>query len=72
MSYVTERQRQEILEAMSEHLNFCPRCSLKQAYDLEFESRLVNACRQNKETLLELLEEDCGVVGNGDGTSSSR
>lgn len=58
MSYLNRSERQLLLTTMQQHLESCSRCGLKQAYDLEFETRLRNACRQNSDALLQVLKDD--------------
>lgn len=55
---LTSSERQLLLTTMKQHLESCSRCGLKQAYDLEFESRLKIACRQNSDALLQVLKDD--------------
>lgn len=58
MAQTTEAERQRVIAAFEEHFKHCQHCSLKRAYDLELDTRIKQACQQNSDVLLQLLEED--------------
>lgn len=58
MAQTTIAERQQVIAALEEHFGFCQHCSLKRAYDLELDARIKQACEQNSDFLLQLLEED--------------
>lgn len=58
MAQTTEAERQRVIAAFEEHFEHCQHCSLKRAYDLELDTRIKQACQQNSDVLLKLLEED--------------
>jgi hypothetical protein len=66
LSHVTRKQRQAMTAAVEEHLDYCHHCSLKRGFDLEFDSRIQRTCRDNRNTLLQLLDEADGDAVEGD------
>ena len=48
-------QRQQIVRALEDHIEKCPRCFRKRSYDLEFEARLESTLNENREFLLTKL-----------------
>jgi hypothetical protein len=54
----TSAERRQVVAALEEHFEHCQHCSLKRAYDLELDARIKQACQQNSDFLLQMLEED--------------
>jgi hypothetical protein len=50
--------RQRLVATIEAHLEQCQHCSLKRGYDLELEAHIKQACQQNNNMLLQLLEEE--------------
>lgn len=57
LAHVTEHDRKRIVATFEGHLEQCHHCSLKRGYELELDSRIERACRQDKDSLLQLLED---------------
>lgn len=51
-------ERQEIRERLDDHFEKCLHCSLKRGYDHEMDNRIEQACHENKDELLRLLDAD--------------
>ena len=60
MAHITEQQRHQLIATIKAHIEECQHCSLKRGYDLELDARIKQACQQNSDHLLRLLEEDDG------------
>ena len=58
MAQTNRAERQQVIAALEEHFNHCLHCSLKRGYDLELDARIKQACHQNSDLLLQLLEEN--------------
>jgi hypothetical protein len=58
MAHTSRAERQLVIAALEEHFEQCQHCSLKRGYDLELDERIKQACRQNSDVLLQILEED--------------
>jgi len=58
LAHVTARERHQCIKAIEVHFEHCQHCSLKRGYDLEMDSRIEQAYRQNKNSLLQLLREN--------------
>lgn len=57
VAHTTKAERQQVINALEEHFEYCQHCSLKRGYDLELDARIKQACQQNSEVLLQMLEE---------------
>lgn len=55
-------ERQELAGTLEDHFEQCGHCSRKRGYDLEWNERITGVCRENKDPLLELLEESKAYV----------
>ena len=55
---VNYERRQRMKAAIESHLENCPHCSLKRGYELEMDALVEKLARQDKDYLLECLEED--------------
>jgi hypothetical protein len=58
MAHFSGHERQQFLIMLETHFERCPHCSLKRGYELELDARIEQACRQNRDSLLQLLEEE--------------
>lgn len=58
MAHTTKAERQRVVAALEEHFEHCTHCSLKRGYDLELDARIKQACQQNSDFLLQILEEE--------------
>jgi len=58
MAHITGPERQQFIATIEAHCEQCPHCSLKRGYDLEWDARIKQSCKQNNNVLLKLLEED--------------
>lgn len=57
MAHLTGHERKQFVAAIEAHLESCPHCSLKRAYDMELDARIKRTCRDNRDALLQLLKE---------------
>ena len=55
---ITWQDRREVATAIEEHLQHCRRCSLKHGYELELDRRIELTCRQHRDFLLQLLDDE--------------
>lgn len=58
MAHFGEQRRQEIKAELLRHLDHCKHCSLRYGYSLELDARIMRVCRENKEDLLRLFDEE--------------
>lgn len=58
LSHINGHERQRLIAAIEGHFEKCPHCSLKRGYDLEMDGRIEQACQQNNDFLLRILEQD--------------
>jgi len=66
MAKYTQEDRKKIIDEFENHFNNCPRCHLKRGYDLEFNSRIEQVCRQNRAQLLHHLRQAEDPGGDDD------
>lgn len=57
MANITEDDRNRIIEAFEKHFEYCPHCSRKRNYDLEYNSRVERVFQQKRAELLHHLSE---------------
>jgi hypothetical protein len=53
----TKAGRKELMRAFRRHVKACPHCRLKNEFDLELDKMVNEALAENREALLELLNE---------------
>lgn len=58
MAHTTKAKRRRVVAALEEHFEHCTHCSLKRGYDLELDAHIKQACQQNSDFLLQILEEE--------------
>lgn len=58
IAHLGYERRQRMKDELSFHLEHCQHCSLKHSYELELDARIMRLWRQNKDSLLQLLNED--------------
>jgi len=58
MAHISADQRRRLLATIETHLDFCPHCSLKRGYDLEWDARIKKVCKENNRALLQLLKDE--------------
>jgi hypothetical protein len=58
MAHVAGPERQRFAAALTAHFSQCLRCRHKRDNDLELGACIEQACRQNSDSLLQLLEDD--------------
>ncbi|HKY05937.1 MAG TPA: hypothetical protein VJQ56_13665 [Blastocatellia bacterium] len=58
MAHTSKAERQQVIAVFEEHFEHCKHCSLKRGYDLEMDARIKQACKQNSDFLLQMLEEE--------------
>jgi len=66
VNHVTYDRRQRMKAEIQTHLAHCPHCSLKHGFELELDSRIMRACRENRDDLLQLLNEEDREVDEGE------
>ena len=66
MAQVTFPERQKFIATIERHFNNCVHCSLKRGYDIEIDEKIKKVCRENREILLELLENGTETLGGED------
>jgi len=67
MAYVPEHRRKRVIRAFEDHFEHCRHCALKRGYDLELDSRIERACRENKDHLIHQLNpEETKTSGESD------
>jgi hypothetical protein len=57
MAQVGAADRRRLIETFNEHFEHCQHCSLKRGYDWELDGRIKQVCKDNRETLLQMLSE---------------
>lgn len=57
-SSVKASDRRRMAAAIESHLCECQHCALKRGYELELDGRIEQACIQNRDLLLQILEEE--------------
>jgi len=55
LSHLSKAARQHFLERMKEHLQTCRRCGLKYQIEADLNARIELACRDNSDSLLQIL-----------------
>jgi len=64
IAHYNEQKRQETKAEIQHHLEYCRHCSLRYGYALELDARIMRVCRENKDDLLRLFdEEDMDLAG---------
>ena len=58
IAHLGHERRQRMKDEFAHHLDHCQHCSLKHSYELELDARIMRLWRQNKDSLLQLLDED--------------
>lgn len=58
---IKKSERRQLIEAIETHFEKCKHCSLKQGYDMELDGHIKNICLQNKDALLQMLDEDADI-----------
>jgi hypothetical protein len=53
-----QSERRELAAAIKAHFERCGHCARKRGYDIELDDRIKTICLENRELLLELLEEE--------------
>ena len=66
VAHVTHERRQQMKAEIGSHLSRCIHCSLKHGFELELDSRIMRACRENREDLLRLLKDQDVDLAEGD------
>jgi hypothetical protein len=51
-------QRHQIVAVIEEHLEHCPRCSLRYSHDKKLDEEIEGECRKNTDFLLDLLDDN--------------
>lgn len=62
ISQIEKQERMEFVAVMEDHFERCGHCARKRGYDLELNDQITRVCRENKDPLLELLEEGNAYV----------
>jgi hypothetical protein len=57
IAHLGHERRQRMKDEFAHHLDHCQHCSLKHSYELELDARIMRLWRQNKDSLLQLLDE---------------
>jgi len=60
IAHLGQERRQRMKDEFAHHLDHCQHCSLKHSYELELDARIMRLWRQNKDSLLQLLDEGGG------------
>lgn len=64
IAHYSEEKRQHTKAEIQHHLEYCQQCALRYGYELELDARIMRVCRENKEDLLRLFdEEDMDLAG---------
>jgi hypothetical protein len=58
IGHLGHERRRQMKDEIAHHLEHCQHCSLKHSYELELDARIMRLWRQNKNSLLQLLNED--------------
>lgn len=58
MRELTQHDRKRILKTFETHINSCSHCHLKRGFDLELDSRIERAFRENKDNLVHQLNPE--------------
>ena len=58
IAHYGEEKRQQTKAEIHHHLEFCQQCALRYGYALELDARIMRVCRENKEELLRLFDEE--------------
>jgi hypothetical protein len=67
MAHLKEHDRKQIIKTFEDHFDHCHHCYRKRGFDLELNSRIERAFRQNKEQFVNQLREDkSDTSGEGD------
>ena len=58
LAHLSKSARREFLKHIETHLCECDHCALKQQYELALDAKIEEACSDNKELLIQQLEEE--------------
>lgn len=58
IAHYGEEKRQQTKAEIHRHLEYCQQCALRYGYALELDARIMRICRENKEELLRLFDEE--------------
>ena len=58
---IKKPERRQIIATIESHFERCKHCALKRGYDWELDAQIKNICLQNKDTLLQMLDEDADL-----------
>lgn len=65
MTHLKKQERRRIIEVIEQHFNECQHCSLKRGYDFEIDARIKTVCLDNKDSLLQMLDDDTDSAEDG-------
>jgi hypothetical protein len=58
LAHYNEQKRVETKAELQHHLEYCQHCALRYGYALELDARIARVCRENKEDLMRLFDEE--------------
>jgi hypothetical protein len=58
IAHYGEQKRHETKAELQHHLEYCQHCSLRYGYALELDARIMRVCRENKDDILRLFDEE--------------
>lgn len=58
IAHYGEQKRLQTKAEIQHHLEYCQQCALRYGYALELDARIMRVCRENKEELLRLFDEE--------------